>query len=216
VIKLCIKDHVGVTQDLNAIAAAITMQVQRDFAQSPPLGYGITATVRFDATSAKPHADEWVIGLFATADQPGALGYHDQSKTGVPLIKVFPLLDDPANLSITISHEVLEVLADPNCARAAQSRDGRFWAYEVCDAVEQDSYDIAGVKVSNFVLPPYFEPDASKHYDHMGLVKHALEIRPGGYGQWYDATRGWQQVLHQSVAPRAYRQLLRGRTDRRG
>jgi hypothetical protein len=34
---------------------------------------------------------------------------------------------------------------------------GRFWAYEVCDAVEETSY-IVDRQVSNFVLPPYFEP----------------------------------------------------------
>lgn len=53
-IKLAIVDHVPASQsdsfwtatDLVNIAAAVTIQVQRDFAQAPPLGYGITATVR--------------------------------------------------------------------------------------------------------------------------------------------------------------------------
>ncbi len=53
------------------------------------------------------------------------------------------------------------------------------------DAVEQTSYVIDGVKVSNFCLPPFFEPVANLQgvkLDWMGLCKQPLEILPGGYG----------------------------------
>jgi len=228
-VKMVIADFGGTgvdTAKLPAIAAALTKQAQQHFALPPPYGYGISATIRAGSGPHDVQPDEWVIGLLSKADQPDALGYHDETPNGKPLIKVFPLLldaQDPDGLSVTISHEVCEALADPNGARAAQSRDGKFWAYEVCDAVEATSYLIDGIKVSNFVLPPYFEPVkklTGLKLDWMGLCKHPLEILPGGYGQWFDPSKGWTMVQHAERAPQKYRaELIRlglkGRTGRR-
>jgi hypothetical protein len=204
---------------LPLMASALTIQVQRDFALPPPFGYGITATIRAGRNSKDIQPHEWVVGLFAHADQPGALGYHDQTPGGQPLAKVFPLLDaaDGGDLCVTISHEVLETLADPNVARAAQDMKGRFWAYEVADACEDTSYPINGLQVSNFVLPPYFEPIKSRRglkLDFMGLMKQPLQILPGGYGQYFSGS-SWKQVTHSDKAPRGYRRAVKGRRDRR-
>ena len=222
-VRMAIADFGGTGVDvttLPAIAAALTKQAQQHFALPPPYGYGISATVRAASGPHDVQPDEWVIGLVQKPDQPGALGYHDETPNGKPFVKVFPLLDkqDGADLSVTISHEMCETLADPNGARAAQWTDGRFWAYEVCDAVEETSYLIDGVKVSNFVLPPYFEPVKKLiglKLDWMGICKAPLEILPGGYGQWFDPSKGWHMVQHQEKAPRAYRQEVKGRTTRR-
>ena len=195
---------------LPAIAAALTKQAQQHFALPPPYAYGIGATIRAGSGPHDVHPDEWVIGLLEKPDQPGALGYHDDTPNGKPFMKIFPKLFDNPNgdeLSVTISHEVLETLADPNGARAAQWKDGKFWAYEVCDAVVQDSYAIDGIKVSNFCLPPYFEPVQSPtglKLDWMGLCKKPLEVRPGGYSQWFDPNKGWQQIQH-ADKPSKYR-----------
>jgi len=207
-------------EDLAKIAAALQIQVQRDFA---PL-YHVSCTVDavpFIAGEPPPAipADAWVIGLFSDPDQPGALGYHDTTPTGMPLAKVFPKLDaqDGSPLSATISHELLEMLADPLLAKAVQSViDGRFWAYEICDAVENDSYTINGVTVSNFVTPQYFEPPQNLSgviLDFMKLVKKPYEVRPGGYMQYY--ANGWHQVVNQGKARRAYRSTPNGRQARR-
>jgi hypothetical protein len=222
-VKMAIVDFGGTGVDastLPPIAAALTKQAQQHFAVPPPYSYGVAATIR---TASSPHdvqPDEWVIGLLAKADQPGALGYHDQTPDGNPFIRVFPILDkqDGGDLSVTISHEVCEALADPNGARAAQWKDGRFWAYEVCDAVEATSYVIDGVKVSNFCLPPFFEPVANLSglkLDWMGLCKQPLEILPGGYGQWFDPSKGWQMVQNSQKPPRAYRLEVKGRSAKR-
>lgn len=191
--------------DLIAIAHALEKQVQRDFA---PV-YGISCTVGI-ATQPLPGA--WTIGLFADADQPGALGYHDLVN-GLPFAKVFPKLDaqDGANLSTTISHELLEMLADPWLTLAAQTPNG-FAAWECCDPVEQDEYDIDGVKVSDFVLPGFYSDIGQA--DFLGVCR-PLEVRPGGYMQLYDAEKGWQQITHDVIAPRSYRQVVPGRTARR-
>ncbi len=222
-VKMAIIDFGGTGVDASTLppmAAALTKQAQQHFALPPPFGYGLGATIRAASGPHDLHPDEWAIGLLAKADQPGALGYHDETPNGKPLIKVFPLLDkqDGGDLSVTISHEVCEALADPNGARAAQWKDGRFWAYEVCDAVEATSYLIDGIKVSNFVLPPYFEPVAKLtglKLDWMGLCKNPLEILPGGYGQWFDPNKGWTQVQHAQQPPRHYRLELKGRSSRR-
>jgi hypothetical protein len=194
--------------DLVAIARALERQVQEHAA---PL-LGVTCTV---GVASAPVSGAWCIGLFKDADQPGALGYHDLTPDGLPLAKVFPLLDqqDGADLSVTISHELLEMLADPWLRLGMQTSDGRFYAYEACDAVEADSYDVDGVKVSNFVLPGWY--GGGGKLDYLGLCTQPLEVRPGGYAQYYDPAQGWQQVVHNSVAPRAYRTRVGGRVERR-
>jgi len=202
----------GFTGNLTAIAAALQKQVQQHFAPF----WGVSATV---SAGTAPGPNDWVIGMFKDADQPGALGYHDETPNGLPLAKIFPLLDaqDGANVSTTISHELLEMLGDPYLTRAAQGPDGRFWAYEACDAVEQDEYEIDGIKVSDFVTPHYFEPPkvlTGVRLDFLGLVKKPFEVRPGGYMQWNRGT-GWHQIFHQEQAPRAYRCREATRSGRR-
>jgi hypothetical protein len=222
-VRMAIVDFGGTGVDpasLPPIAAALTKQAQQHFAIPPPFGYGVAATIRSAAGPRDVRPDEWVIALLAHADQANALGYHDQTPAGQPLIKVFPILDrqDGGQLSVTISHEVCETLADPNGARAAQWKDAKFWAYEVCDAVESTSYEIDGVAVSNFCLPPFFEPVKSLRglkLDWMGLCKRPLQILPGGYGQWFDPNKGWQMVQNAEKPPRAYRLQVKGRSARR-
>lgn len=217
--SVVIVDHQGSGADratLGAIAAALQRQVSRDFA--PRYHTDIAScTAVLDGSIVPP--DAWVIGLFSDPDQPGALGYHDQTPYGLPLAKVFPKLDaqDGSPLSVTISHELLEMLADPLLAKAVQSEDGKFWAYEVCDAVENDQYEIDGVMVSNFVTPQYFEPPPRLEgvmLDFMGLVQTPYQVRPGGYMQYY-AGGGWRQVVHRDHARRPYREKMHGRGHRR-
>lgn len=200
--------------DLEKAALALSIQAQQHFAVPPPLGYGIGASVRVANSPFDVQPDEWVLALLVSPDIEGALGYHDQTPHGMPVLKIFPLLDasDGARWEVTASHEVLEALADPNCARVAQSYDGQMWAYEVCDACETTSYEIGGVPVSNFVLPAYFEPvKKAVKFDYLGLISQPLEILPGGYGQYFDPRTGWEQVLSQKQAPRAYRAQHAGR-----
>src|SRR5882672_9437152 len=90
----------------------------------------------------------WWMGMFDTADQAGALGYHDLTTAGLPIGKVFAktTLDAHDLVFVTLSHEVLEILGDPDINLIVQ-KGGRGYSYEVCDAVEDDSlgYDINGV-----------------------------------------------------------------------
>ena len=64
---------------------AFQTQVTRDFA---PV-WGLDADLRPLAKKDKTPAEAWLLGVFDNADQAGALGYHDLTKAGQPLGKVF-------------------------------------------------------------------------------------------------------------------------------
>jgi len=119
-----------------------------------------------------------------TIDSPGALGYHDFA--GVPRSVI---LAQGEQTSVTMSHEALEMSADPNADRWVKMSDGREVAVEVCDPCEADAYSklvtIMGldryVTVSNFVLPSWFDPSGAGPYDRMGTINAPFGMAPGGY-----------------------------------
>jgi len=165
------------------------------------------------AVGEMPAADEWVMEALDHPDVPGAFGYHDTTPSGMPIMRIFPPLDiaEGQPWSVTADHELKETLADPLIRRAAQADDGRFIAYEVCDGVEADKYLFEDVWLSNFELPPYFEPPSNLtgvRLDWLGLCKTPYETRPGGYNQWWSGKR-WTEVFASKVAERrGVRKLL--------
>jgi hypothetical protein len=104
----------------------------------------------------------WQISVTDNPDQAGALGYHELSSRGTPLGKVFAALDlqSGGSWTVTLSHELLEMLADPWINWCAQGSDAKIYALEVCDAVEADElgYKIDEVLVSDFITPSWLEP----------------------------------------------------------
>jgi hypothetical protein len=54
-------------------------------------------------------------------------------------------------VSVTASHELLEMMIDPGAKLWARNTDGRFYTYEMCDAVKDEEYVIDGIAVSDFV-----------------------------------------------------------------
>lgn len=210
-------------QELLDCAEALTIQANRDLAPMPPYGLGIGGGVTFRAAAPMgllPH--EPVIGLYSRLSIDGALGFHDVAPNGQPLAQVCPEYDrlDGVPWQPTASHEAIELLKDLLCNLAAQASDGMFWADEPCDAVEQDSYLISlpsghKVPVSNFVLGAWYDASATGKRDHMGLCTHAFEVRPGGYAQWFDPSKGWVLIENFDKAPRAFRRNHKGRAVRR-
>lgn len=128
-------------------------------------------------------------------DQPdvdGALGYHDEGADGTAYIKIFcnPIfnsggtaLSGALSLSAVLSHEVLELTGDGPANRWVDGPDNRDYALELCDACEDQYYDIDGVSVSDFLLPAFFDPKASKNsrLDFLGLLAEPFSMTPGGY-----------------------------------
>lgn len=208
--------------DIAAYLPALQLAVDRDFCPAwglPP------ADLEFlvDPT-AKPQSDAWLLIVADDSDQAGALGYHDVSSGGMPIGYVFAKtdLEYNENWRITMSHELFEMLPDPMCnsMTSAMFRGKQVMTIrEACDAVEGDdcAYDVNGFKVSDFVLPAFFDTysshPAGTKFDHCGHVTAPMTIAVGGYMSIMDpsAGTGWKMVfgdfvpMHKRLPPRGSR-----------
>lgn len=208
--------------DFANTVSALGIQVQRDF---KPV-WGVDATLL--TASLPPGA--WELIFFDNADQAGALGYHDLTSTGLPLGKVFAktALDSGSSVSVTASHELMEMLVDPDINLTAEVDDtegvpAKFYAYEVCDAPEDDSYgyQINGVLVSDFVYPAYFEswrPASSTQFDFQNHITQPFQILTNGYLSVLDLgnlSAGWQQINGRLVKAMDRRARVGSRRERR-
>lgn len=182
--------------DVRRMTAAVNIQVRRDFA---PRWFRVPAPVRYYHSLATTPADVWLVVVLDDADQAGALGYHDETPDGRPYARVFAkptlanggtVLVGANSVSVTLSHEVLELLADPNVNLWADDGAAREIALEVGDPVEATSYDVTRttqsgtdvVAVSNFVLQSYFDVQSQAGvYDFLGLLHRPWSMLPGGY-----------------------------------
>jgi hypothetical protein len=146
--------------------------------------------------------------ILDNSDEQDALGYHDLTPGGKPIGKSFAKtdIDNGANWTITLSHELLEMLADPwanlTIFNQTSRTAGRLLAMEVCDACEADKYgyQINGIWVSDFVYPAWFGiPGSISKLDHMDHLKHPGELLDGGYIGIFDVTngKGWTQITAQ-------------------
>jgi hypothetical protein len=114
--------------------------------------------------------------------------------------------------SVTCSHELLEMLADPWGNRMHGGRlpgglegdHARFglrtehshvsYLLEACDPPEAVAYDIGSVAVSDFLLPGWYHanPDTHSAYSFAGGCKQPREVAPGGYVSFAVGDHWWQ------------------------
>ncbi len=141
-VQVAIVNGSSVVQDADVqdSVAALQIQVSRDFA---PI-WGRDAQLAFSPRNTPVPGGTWELLIADNSDQAGDLGYHELTVNGDPLGKVFAQ-DDIANgnsWTVTASHELLEMLADPWINQCVQNNkpDGsiRFYALEICDACEDD------------------------------------------------------------------------------
>jgi hypothetical protein len=129
----------------------------------------------------------WAMVFLDDADQPGALAYHELTPGGLPLSKVFVKTAQAhgESVSVSASHELVEMLVDPAINLWASGPEERTMvAYESADPVEALSFDVNGIPMSDFVYPAYFEAfrkAGSVRFDHLGKVRRPFQILPGGY-----------------------------------
>ncbi len=158
----------------------------------------------------------WAIVFLDDADQPGALAYHDLTPEGLPQAKVFvkTTLDNHDLVSVSASHELVEMLVDPAINLMTTGPDLKtIYAYETADPVEAVSFEIDGIPMSDFVYPSYFETfhqPGSVRFDQMGKVTKPFQILSDGYQIIFKDGR-WGQI-HGSAAE----QKKFAREDRRG
>ena len=171
------------TVDLGVPFDKLTAALQKCFDQHflPIWGYPVKL---YNTNVAGPR--DWQFVYFNDADAAGALGYHDLTKDGQPVSKIFvkTTLADNELVSVTASHELFEMVIDPIANLWAEAKDGTEYAYEMCDPVEEDVFKVDGIEMSNFVHPAWFEP--FKHpphtkFDHLGLLKKPFSMTKNGY-----------------------------------
>ncbi len=154
-------------EDFLPVIRAINRQIQEDFYPY----WSLNACLRLEGkigrkvnrNSPADMRGDGVLYLADEADIKDALGYHEANFRGIPYGFVF--LDVCLKLeewSVTLSHEALEMIGDAQGNLLVQgphpqnAKKEVFHWFEMCDAVQSQSYFIDGVEVSNFVLPAYF------------------------------------------------------------
>lgn len=158
----------------------------------------------------------WAIVFLDNADQPGALAYHDLTPDGLPQSKVFvkTTIDNGDLVSVSASHELVEMLVDPAINMMTTGPDSKtIYAYESADPVEALSFKVQSIPMSDFVYPSYFEDfhkAGSVRFDQMGKVSKPFQILAGGY-QIIFKNGKWSQVFGSAAKKRAF-----AREDRRG
>lgn len=192
-------------EELQVAIRAINRQIAHDFTPYWSLG----AELRLEGRSEKKPtrhslADmrgDAVLYVWDEVDADGALGYHEKNDRGIPYGFVFTdlskELEEP--WSVTLSHEALELIGDPETnllvvgPNPTDRRRKVFHWYEMCDAVQAESYDVDGVLVSNFVLPLYFTSSDEKGgrndflgRSYKGKTLQSFGVNPGGYLGYYD------------------------------
>lgn len=208
------------------ITKALQIQVHRDFSQA----WGIDATLHYvnkGQTDPKYWAGMYNLVFLDSADVANALGYHDMTPDGQPIGKVFVDTTQMygGEVSVTASHELLEMLLDPDINLVAEdTRRSYFVAFEACDAVEADdlAYKVGDVLVSDFVLPDFFNPLAPSQgsfahkYSFGGNIHRPFALAPGGYEAVYIPGKGWQQIVAKKDGPEpADRAPIGARRERR-
>ena len=184
---------------LQGVIRAINRQISEDF--EPYWSFG--AQLRLEGkigrnpsknTLAEMRGDA-VIYLWDKVDMEDALGYHAANMRGIPYGFVFTELAEKLgeNWTVTLSHEALELVGDPQGNLLVQGPHPElpavqvFHWFEICDAVQSQSYTIDGVSVANFLLPLYFTFGEQKgaRNDFLGASSdekglHSFGISSGG------------------------------------
>jgi hypothetical protein len=190
---------------LQSVIRAVNRQLADDFAPY----WGFSAQLRLEGRAGRGR------GPIDPADMRGdailyirnevrvsALdGYHETHFSGIPFGVVFLELSKTLeeDWTVTLSHEALELTGDPENNLLAQGphptkRWEVFHWFEMCDAVQEETYQIDGVSVSNFVLPLYFTASNERggRNDFLGTITktgktlRSFSVNPGGYIGFFD------------------------------
>jgi len=215
----------GVSQkDFGAAVTAIGKQVTQHF--KPEWGVGaalkpIALSLGLKKAPIQKDADAIIYlgdsSNDSTTGVKGALGYHDTNNKRIPYGFVYlDICKQSKELWTTVlSHEVLELLGDPDAVLTVSGPRPKhasgpkpkliagtvYYDLEVCDPTQGDHYDIDRVAVSNFVGKRYFGMSGgSGKTNHLGLPLRPFGVRPNGYLQFEQGSRG-HQIWGPSVTP---------------
>ena len=185
-------------------AAAINVQVMRDL----PQFWNIQATVRALPDAKQIPSGVWPVKLVKSLP-PGEGGFH-MTEHNQPYAKVIATPGDET-WTIDASHEIIEMLVDPDGNRLQSSKsikivgdavidgNGEFnYLVEACDPCEANvfAYSIQGIAVSDFITPHFYDPVATPgtRYSFNGSCTGPRELLQGGYISFINGTE-MQQIL---------------------
>jgi hypothetical protein len=191
---------------LQNAAVSLNAQVTQDL---PKYWSGISANVSSAPSIGALPANSWPVFLVKSLP-PGEGGFH-LDKNNQPYAKVIATPSDPT-WTIDASHEIIEMLVDPNGNRMQTSQaitidgdnvidaDGTFdYLVEACDPCEANNfaYEIGGVAVSDFITPDFYDPTVRPGvlYSFMGNVARPRELLEGGYISYIGSDGQWGQIL---------------------
>jgi hypothetical protein len=192
-------------EEMQVAIRAINRQIAHDFEPYWSLGAELRLEGRSETKPTKHSLADMrgdaVLYVWDKIDVEDALGYHDKNDRGIPYGFVFcdlsKELEEP--WSVTLSHEALELIGDPEAnllVVGPNPKDRRrkvFHWYEMCDAVQAESYEVDGVMVANFLLPLYFTSSEEKGgrndflgRRYKGKTLESFGVNPGGYIGFFD------------------------------
>lgn len=197
------KSTIVTDAEVAEIVTACDVQMKRDFAPAHELR-------AWELVFARPK----YINIYVVDDEAGvegALAYHDYDgrPVGVVLAKTIKdyasgdWLFGPHGVSVALSHEYLETRLDPFCNDLG---DG-YWK-EVCDAVQDYSYPINDVYVSDFCTKYWWTQNSPGPWDFLERLPHAQAIGTGGYQVHYDL-QGEKTVWGEKPPYHGWRSLSR-------
>ena len=155
-------------------------------------------------------------------DEPGALAYHSVGHDGrvTGLVGVLTCEEDGQRWEPALSHEALEASFDPWGNKWFDMPDGRTeMAGEDADPVQDQTYEIDGIPVSNYVLPEWFNPYApdGAQFDRLGSLSAPFTRTDGGYFITRDArgktTTHGVRAKHRCPEGRGAKRAASGRAD---
>ena len=213
-------------EELQDAIRAINRQIREDYEPY----WNIGAELRLEGRSEKKPSKQKiadmrgdaVLYLWDSVDVEDALGYHDMTNAGIPYGFVFTELAKQLkeDWTVTLSHEALELVGDSEVnllvqgPHPADPKRTVFHWYEMCDAVQAETYEIDGVKVSNFLLPLYFTGGEEKggRNDFLGRAYNGKTLRsfgvnPGGYVGFFDPEKGGHDTFSAKGDAEAARRL---------
>jgi hypothetical protein len=191
---------------LHNAALALNQQVTQDL---PQYWSGISANVSSAPSVGSLPTNAWPVFLVKSLP-PGEGGFH-MDKHNQPYAKVIGTPDDPT-WTIDASHEIIEMLVDPNGNRMQTSQAitiqgdnvvdaaGTFdYLVEACDPCEANNfaYEIQGIALSDFITPNFYDSTARSgvRYSFMGNIIRPRQLLKGGYISYIGSDGKWNQIL---------------------
>ncbi len=183
------------------VQAAIR-SVNRQIAEDVTPYWGLTATLRLDATGAGGTVTN-VRGeaLIRIRDEVNA--NHSILDNGFPEGVVFTRLREVTRehhpwmtWTVALSHEAIELLVDPNLNTLVRgphpgAKRHVFHYREICDPVQANTYEVDGFPVSNFVTPAYYQVGKpSPNTNFLGIKLKPFGWLKGGSIGFWDPQKG--------------------------